>query len=99
MSKLAELRARLPKEAQEQVDQRVVEMRREITLRTLRKELEISQVNLARSMGVTQPSVVKMEREDSDPKLSTLKRYVSGLGGELNLEVSLPDGRRITLSL
>jgi len=41
----------------------------------------------------------KMENVDNDPKLSTLKRYIKALGGELSLDVRLPDGKRIALHL
>ncbi|NDK98335.1 hypothetical protein GPY23_04690 [Photorhabdus bodei] len=50
-------------------------------------------------MGVKQPSVARMEQADNDPRLSTLKRYVKALGGELSLEVTLPTGKRIAFHL
>ena len=46
-------------------------------------------------MGVKQPTVAKMEQPDNDPRLSTLKRYVAALGGDLSLYVTLPTGKRV----
>lgn len=43
-------------------------------------------------MGVKQPSIARIEQADNDPRLSTLKRYVQALGGELSLDVTLPTG-------
>lgn len=41
----------------------------------------MSQAELAKAMGVKQPTIAKMEQADNDPRLSTLKRYVAALGG------------------
>lgn len=94
-----ELLAKRSPESQERIAARAEEIRRENTLAKIRDELHISQVQLADAMGITQPAVVKMEKVDNDPKLSTLKRYVKGLGGELSLDITLPDGKRIALHL
>lgn len=49
------------------------------TLRELRDELGISQADLARELGTSQPAVLKTE-SSQDPLLSTIQRYVRGLG-------------------
>ncbi|MNC71511.1 Antitoxin HigA [compost metagenome] len=46
-------------------------------------------------MGVKQPTVAKIEQPDNDPRLSTLKRYVTALGGEVSIDVILPTGKRV----
>jgi len=99
MATLKQLLAQRSAESQEKIAARAAEVRQEITLAKLREELHISQVQLAAALGISQPSVVKMEKVDNDPKLSTLKRYVAALGGELTLDVTLPDGKRIALHL
>ena len=99
MAMLKQLLAQRSPESQERIAARAAEVRQEITLAKLREELHISQVQLAAALGISQPSVVKMEKVDNDPKLSTLKRYVAALGGELTLDVTLPDGKRIALHL
>jgi hypothetical protein len=40
-----------------------------------------------------------MEQSDNDPRLSTLKRYVTALGGELSIDVKLPTGKRVAFYL
>lgn len=65
----------------------------------LREELNLSQAELASAMGVKQPTIAKMEQADNDPRLSTLKRYVTALGGELSIDVKLPTGKRVAFHL
>jgi transcriptional regulator with XRE-family HTH domain len=47
---------------------------------TLRQELELSQADVAERLGITQPSVAAFERYESDPKLSTIRKYAQVVG-------------------
>lgn len=99
MATLKEMMAKRSPDSRARIEARTAEIRQEITLAKLREELDVSQTQLAAALGVKQPSVVKIEKVENDPKLSTLKRYVAALGGELALDVTLPSGKRIALSL
>ncbi|MFJ5318449.1 helix-turn-helix domain-containing protein [Pectobacterium versatile] len=99
MATLKEMMAKRSPESRARIEARTAEIHQEITLAKLREELNMSQTQLALALGVKQPSIVKMEKVDNDPKLSTLKRYVTALGGKLTLDVTLPDGKRIALTL
>lgn len=80
----------LPPEERDAVRQRADEIRAEIaTLKELRKLAAKSQVDVARSLGTTQPAISRME-QGTDMFLSTLRGYVESLGGELDLVVRLP---------
>ncbi|GLY35259.1 hypothetical protein Amsp01_012830 [Amycolatopsis sp. NBRC 101858] len=46
----------------------------------LRNEKNLTQGEVGRRMGVTQPAVAAFERADADPKLSTIRRYALALG-------------------
>lgn len=94
-----ELLAKESPEMQARVAERVEEASLRIALSMLRDELNISQTELAAMMGIKQPSVARMEQPDNDPRLSTLKRYVQALGGELSLDVTLPTGKRIAFNI
>ncbi|QUX94392.1 transcriptional regulator [Marinomonas sp. CT5] len=63
-----------------------------IHLAQLRERMQITQEDMANTLGVKQPTIAGMERKGRDVKLSTLKRYVEGAGGKLTLDVELPDG-------
>ena len=56
----------------------------EIGLYELRRALDRSQTDLAVSLGVTQSAVSQLERGD-DVRLSTLRNYIKGLGGHLQI--------------
>ncbi|MGC6031497.1 helix-turn-helix domain-containing protein [Enterobacter kobei] len=98
MATFDELMAKRTPESRARIAARAEEIRQEITLSKIREELNVSQVQLAATLGIKQPAVAKMENVDNDPKLST-KRYIKALGGELSLDVTLPDGKRIALHL
>jgi transcriptional regulator with XRE-family HTH domain len=89
---------RLPKARRERVMARASEIREEIEgLQSLRKAATKTQAQVARALGVSQPSVAKIEKQ-ADMYLSTLRSYVEATGGTLELVVRLKDGHRIALS-
>jgi predicted transcriptional regulator len=49
-------------------------------LMTERIKLWVSQTELAARMGTDQPSIVRMERGQRDPRISTIERYAASLG-------------------
>lgn len=68
-----------------------------LTLRELRRARGITQVRMARSLGITQDSVSRLERR-SDVLLSTLRKVVKAMGGNLSLVAEFPDRRLVVLS-
>lgn len=54
------------------------------TLASLRKQLELTQGDVANLMNVSQPRVAAMEKA-VDQRVSTLRRYIEALGGTLEL--------------
>mgnify|MGYP001145709388 FL=1 len=99
MATLKELMAQQSAESQERIAAKVEVMRRIVALNQLREELNVSQTELANAMGVKQPTLAKIEQPGNDPRLSTLKRYVSALGGEMRIDVTLPNGKRIAFQI
>ncbi|UKJ22413.1 helix-turn-helix transcriptional regulator [Enterobacter mori] len=99
MATLKELMAQQSAKSQERIAAKVDVMRRIVALNQLREELKVSQTELAEAMGVKQPTVAKIEQPGNDPRLSTLKRYVSALGGEMSIDVTLPNGKRIAFEI
>ena len=99
MATLKELMAKQSPESQERITEKVEILRQAVALNMLREELNLSQAELASAMGVKQPTIAKMEQADNDPRLSTLKRDVTALGGELSIDVKLPTGKRVAFYL
>jgi DNA invertase Pin-like site-specific DNA recombinase len=73
------------------VEQEIVEM----NLRALREFTGKTQVEVAEAAEMTQPEASRAERRE-DHLLSTLKRYVEALGGELEV-FAVFDDKRIKL--
>ena len=69
----------------------------EMTLRELRKARKLTQVRMARALGVTQDSVSRLEKR-SDLLLSTLRKAVQAMGGNLSLVAKFPDRAPVVLS-
>lgn len=62
-------------------------------LRQARKASDMTQVELAKTMGVSQNRISRMENGDlGSMSLDTLRRYVEALGGRLTLVAELPSG-------
>lgn len=99
MANLKELIAKQSSESRERIAEKVDAMRQVVALNMLREELNLSQTEMAHAMSVKQPTIARMEQADNDPRLSTLKRYVTALGGEISIDVKLPTGKRIAFDL
>ena len=65
-------------------------------LRELRAEHEVTQVELARELRVSQNRVSQIERGDVDKaQIDTLRKYVEALGGTLTVEAIFGDSRYV----
>ena len=85
-----EIMASLPMARRSLIDARAAELHVEVEgLKALRLLAQRSQEQIAQSLGVKQPSVLKIERQ-TDLYLSTLRRFVEAAGGTLELRVELP---------
>lgn len=60
-------------------------------LQDLRSKRKVTQEDLADRLGIKQPTISKLERRE-DVNLSTLRRYVEALGGELHVTAKFSDG-------
>ena len=64
----------------------------------LRREGGLTQGDVAERMGVSQQAVSKFERYDSDPKLSTVRRYANAVGALIEHRVESDQGQSIFLA-
>ena len=69
----------------------------EMTLRELRHARKLTQVRMAKTLGITQDSVSRLEKR-SDLLLSTLRKAVEAMGGNLSLVAEFPDRAPVVLS-
>lgn len=90
------LKSAMSKDAQARVEARVRETLAAMPLAEIRKAIGMTQVDLASELEVAQGSVSKIENQ-ADMYISTLRKYVRALGGELHLTAEFPDGRRMAI--
>jgi len=69
----------------------------EMTMRDLRKALQLTQKKVAKEMGINQDNVSRLEAR-SDVLLSTLQSFVRSLGGELCLMAEFPNRPPVLLT-
>lgn len=86
-------------EVVEKAREKAAEMLLNIHLAELRELVQKTQVEVAQTLGVKQPSVAEMEKRGRDLKLSSLKRYVEATGGKLRLDIELPNGTHYGFSV
>jgi transcriptional regulator with XRE-family HTH domain len=72
------------------------EARIEVTLRELRRDLNVTQVDAAKAAEMTQSELSRLESR-GDHRISTLRRYVEALGGRLEV-AAVFGGRRVKLT-
>ncbi len=72
-------------------------IQKETTLQKLREARERSQVEIAQKLGVNQAAVSKMERR-ADMYISTLRKLIEAMGGELEITASFPDQSKVRIT-
>jgi len=91
-TKFRTLREKMSPERQERIRKRTEELLAELPLQELRRARALSQQELAEVLGLNQATVSKLERR-TDMYLSSLRRFVEAMGGELEISASFPDGK------
>ena len=98
MKTLQEVIAEQPASSRRKIAKRVKELvAEEMTMRELRKARKMTQVELAKALGVKQEQVSRSEKR-VDLHLSTLKRSVEAMGGTLTLIAEFPNGAPVKLT-
>lgn len=69
-----------------------------VSLRALRKARVMTQEQLAESLSMAQGDISKLEHR-ADLYVSTLRRYIEAMGGELKIVASFPDGAEIPVAI
>jgi hypothetical protein len=88
----------MPAAQRRKVEARAAEIiAEEMSMRELRKAAHKTQTSIAKSLGIGQDGVSRIESQ-SDMFLSTLRRYVEATGGTLRLIAEFPNRRPVLLS-
>jgi DNA-binding XRE family transcriptional regulator len=86
-----ELEGKMRPESLARAKARAKDAMAEMLLAEVRKAVGLSQEELAASLGIKQPTVSRLESQD-DMQISTLRRLIHALGGELEIIARMPGG-------
>ena len=89
---------KLPATRRKKIEARAAELlAEEMTLRELRQTHKLTQQRIAKTLGIGQDQVSRIEQR-SDLLLSTLRGYVEAMGGSLTLVAKFPDHKPVEIS-
>jgi DNA-binding XRE family transcriptional regulator len=98
MTNLERIRKDLSPARRKKIEARAAQLiAEEMTLRELRHARKLTQVRMAKTLGITQDGVSRLEKR-SDLLLSTLRKTVEAMGGNLSLVAEFPDRDPVVLS-
>lgn len=86
----AELRARMSPEAKAKADAKAQRLGEELDLAEVRRAMKLSQEEIGQMLQINQGSVAKIEKR-ADMYVSTLRRFIEAMGGELEIVARFPD--------
>ena len=93
-----ELIEALPAARRRKIEKRAVQLiEEEMSLQELRRARKLTQAKLARSLGIAQKQISEVEKR-TDMHISTLRRTVEAMGGQLIMTAQFPDGAPIKLT-
>ena len=88
----------LPASRQRKIEKRATALiAEEMTLQELRRARAMTQVQMAKSLGVAQKQISEVEKR-TDMHISTLRRSIEALGGKLSLVAEFPDRKPVVLT-
>lgn len=85
------LREKMTPAARERARRKADKLIEEMPLHELRAARKLTQEKLAENLRVKQAAVSKLERR-ADMYVSTLREFISAMGGELEITARFPDG-------
>ena len=91
---LNEVLQRLPTKRRVKIERRATEL---ATLQDMRQALQQTQKAVAKKLGVGQDTVSRMERSGENMLLSTLRRYVTAMGGEVEVVARFPNREPVVI--
>ena len=98
MTNLERIRKELSPARRKKVESRAAKLiAEEMTLRELRRTRKITQVRMAKELGIGQDGVSKLEQR-ADLMISSLRKTVEAMGGSLSLVAEFPDREPVLLS-
>ena len=83
------LKNKMSSPAKKAIEEKTSQLLKEVLLYEIREQLHITQEDMAVKLKTKQANVSRTERR-RDIKISTLKRYIEAMGGELDIVAKFP---------
>jgi DNA-binding XRE family transcriptional regulator len=88
----------LPANRRRKIEKRASQLiAEEMTLQELRRARELTQVRMAKNLGVAQKQISEIEKR-TDMRISTLRRSIEAMGEKLSLVAEFPDRDPVVLA-
>ena len=95
---LQEMWDNLPEERKTRIMKQAAELEEEyLTLQDLRKAQQLTQEHMAKTLNIGQENISRLEKR-SDMMLSTLRKYVKAMGGDLKIMAEFPNRSPVLLT-
>ena len=91
LKKFESLRAQMSPESQKKAQEKAAVLRENMALVELRQARFLSQKSLSETLQVGQAAVSKLEKR-ADMYVSSLRRIIQAMGGELDIVAHFPEG-------
>ncbi len=98
MTNLERIRKELSRARRKKVEARTAQLiAEEMTIQELRQARKLTEVHMAKALGIGQEGVSKLEKR-ADLMISTLRKTVEAMGGALRMVAEFPDREPVVLS-
>ncbi|MCE3230582.1 MAG: helix-turn-helix domain protein [Alphaproteobacteria bacterium] len=77
--------------SQKRMKKKLIQLRQEMALAEVRRAMSLTQVDLAAMLHIKQAALARLENR-TDMYISSLRKYIAALGGELDIVARFPSG-------
>lgn len=85
------LKESMSAQSQERIKKKINQLHQEMALSEVRKAMSLTQTDLAQVLHIKQAALARLENR-TDMYISSLRKYITALGGELDIVARFPDG-------
>ena len=77
--------------SQERIEKKLKQLRQDMALSEVRKAMSLTQADLAAVLHIKQAALARLENR-TDMYISSLRKYITALGGDLDIVARFPEG-------
>ena len=77
--------------SKKRIENKITKLRQEMALAEVRKAMSLTQVDLAEILHIKQAALARLENR-TDMYISSLRKYIVAMGGELDIVARFPEG-------